>query len=118
VTITSILAFVWIRVHTVPGIIILSVFYGFFSGGFVSMPPVVMAYMTPDVRDLGTRLGQVFAVTSIGLLIGTPIGGAILSSTGGYLGVQLFTACCLISSAVLMATLRLVRSGPHLIAKT
>ncbi|KAJ5719062.1 hypothetical protein N7493_007517 [Penicillium malachiteum] len=118
VTVTSILAFVWIRVHTVPGIIILSVFYGFFSGGFVSMPPVVMAYMTPDVRDLGTRLGQVFAVTSIGLLIGTPIGGAILSSTGSYLGVQLFTACCLIASAVLFASVRFVRTGPVLIAKT
>ncbi|KAJ5106276.1 hypothetical protein N7456_002951 [Penicillium angulare] len=118
VTITSILAFVWISVHTVPGIIVLAVFYGFFSGGFVSMPPVVMAYMTPDVRDLGTRLGQVFATTSIALLIGTPIGGAILSKTGSYLGVQLFTGCCLIASAVLFASLRVVRSGPHLIYKT
>lgn len=111
VTITSILAFVWIRVHTVPGIIILAVFYGFFSGGFVSLPPVVMASMTPDVRDLGTRLGMVFAITSIGLLIGTPIGGAILNDTNQYLGVQLFTACCLIASATLFASVRLVRSG-------
>lgn len=118
VTITSILAFVWIRVHTVAGIIILAVFYGFFSGGFVSLPPVVMASMTPDVRDLGTRLGMVFAITSIGLLIGTPIGGAILSDTNQYLGVQLFTACCLVGSAALMASLRFVRSGPVLMSKT
>ncbi|KAJ6119263.1 hypothetical protein N7523_003543 [Penicillium sp. IBT 18751x] len=118
VTITSILAFVWIGVHTVPGIIILAVFYGFFSGGFVSLPPVVMASMTPDVRNLGTRLGMVFAITSIGLLIGTPIGGAILADTNTYLGVQLFTACCLVASAVLMATLRFVRSGPVLKSKT
>ncbi|KAJ5142628.1 uncharacterized protein N7515_001415 [Penicillium bovifimosum] len=111
VTITAILAFVWISVHTVPGIIILAVFYGFFSGGFVSLPPVVMASMTPDVRNLGTRMGMVFAITSIGLLIGTPIGGAILSRTNEYVGVQLFTACCLISSAVLMACVRLLRSG-------
>lgn len=118
VTITSILAFVWIRVHTVPGIIVLAVFYGFFSGGYVSLPPVVMASMTPDVRDLGTRLGMVFAITSIGLLIGTPIGGAILSDTHSYLGVQLFTACCLLASAMLMAILRFVRSGPVLRSKT
>lgn len=118
VTITSILAFVWIRVHTVAGIIILAIFYGFFSGGFVSLPPVVMASMTPDMRDLGTRLGMIFAITSIGLLIGTPIGGAILSDTHEYLGVQLFTACCLIASAALMATLRFVRSGPVLKSKT
>jgi len=111
VTITAILAFVWIRVHTVPGIIILSVFYGFFSGGFVSLPPVVMASMTPDVRNLGTRMGMVFTITSIGLLIGTPIGGAILSRTTQYIGVQLFTACCLITSAVLMACVRVLRTG-------
>lgn len=118
VTITSILAFVWISVHTVSGIIILSVFYGFFSGGFVSLPPVVMASMTPDVRDLGTRLGMLFAITSFSLLIGTPIGGAILSTTHKYLGVQLFTACCLVASAAIMAILRFLRSGPVLKCKT
>lgn len=118
VTITSILAFVWIGVHNVAGIIILAVLYGFFSGGFVSLPPVVMASMTPDVRDLGTRLGMMFAIVSFGLLIGTPIGGAILNDTNTYLGVQLFTACCLVASAILMATLRFVRSGPHLKVKT
>ncbi|KAK5795852.1 hypothetical protein VI817_005137 [Penicillium citrinum] len=117
VTITSILAFVWIGVHTVPGIIILAIFYGFFSGGFVSLPPVVMASMTPDVRDLGTRLGMMFAIVSFGLLIGTPIGGAILNDTHKYLGVQLFTSCCLVASALLMAILRFVRSGPHLKVK-
>lgn len=111
VAITAILAFVWIRVHTVPGIIILAIFYGFFSGGFVSLPPVVMASMTPDVRNLGTRLGMVFAIVSIGLLIGTPIGGAILARTHQYIGVQLFTACCLITSAALMVTVRLLRTG-------
>ncbi|KAJ5483894.1 MFS-type transporter dbaD [Penicillium diatomitis] len=117
VTITAILAFVWIGVHTLGGIIALAVLYGFFSGGFVSLPPVVMASMTPDIRDLGTRLGMVFAVTSIGLLVGTPIGGAIMSTTHEYLGVQLFTACCLVVSAGLMATLRFVRSGPTLMKK-
>lgn len=118
VTITAILAFVWIRVHTVSGIIILAVFYGFCSGGFVSLPPVVMASMTTDVRTLGTRMGMVFAITSIGLLIGTPIGGAILSKTNEYVGVQLFTACCLVTSAALMTCVRFLRSGPRFHVKT
>ncbi|KAJ5893330.1 hypothetical protein N7495_005021 [Penicillium taxi] len=118
VSITTILAFVWIGVHTTAGMIVLSILYGFFSGGFVSLPPVVMAYMTPDVRELGTRMGMVFAVTSIGVLIGTPIGGAILNKSGDYLGVQLFTGCCLVASSCLMAILRFVVSGPKLICKT
>lgn len=110
-TFTSILAFAWIGVHNTPGIIVLAILYGLCSGGFVSLPPVVMATMTQDVRELGTRLGMVFAVTSVGLLIGTPIGGAILSDSGSYLGVQLFTACCLITASIFFATLRFMRTG-------
>ncbi|KAE8352069.1 MFS general substrate transporter [Aspergillus coremiiformis] len=117
-TATAILAFVWIGVHNVPGIIILAILYGLTSGGFVSLPPVVMASMTKDIRDLGTRLGMVFSTTSIGLLIGTPIGGAILDRTHDYLGVQLFTACSLITAAAIFAALRLSRTGFNLAVKT
>ncbi|GAQ33602.1 hypothetical protein AtubIFM55763_008006 [Aspergillus tubingensis] len=116
-TATAILAFAWIGVHNAPGIIVLSVLYGLCSGGFVSLPPVVMVTLTKDIRDLGTRLGMVFAITSVGLLIGTPIGGAILSNSGSYLGVQLFTACCLITSASVFAALRFSRSSMRLIAR-
>ncbi|KAK1145908.1 hypothetical protein N8T08_003854 [Aspergillus melleus] len=116
-TATAILAFAWIGVHNVPGIIVLAILYGLCSGGFVSLPPVVMASLTKDIRDLGTRLGMIFATTSIGLLIGTPIGGAILNDTHKYLGVQLFTACCLITSASIFAALRFSRTGPRFLIK-
>lgn len=116
-TATAILAFAWIGVHNVPGIIVLAVLYGLCSGGFVSLPPVVMASLTKDIRDLGTRLGMMFATTSIGLLIGTPIGGAILNNTNTYLGVQLFAACCLITSASIFAALRYSRTGPRLLVR-
>ncbi|THC96239.1 hypothetical protein EYZ11_004273 [Aspergillus tanneri] len=108
---TGILSFAWIGVHNVPGIIVLAILYGLCSGGFVSLPPVVMASLTKDMRDLGTRLGMIFTTTSIALLIGTPIGGAILNNTNSYLGVQLFTACCLISSSSIFAALRISRTG-------
>ncbi|PKX94761.1 MCT family MFS transporter [Aspergillus novofumigatus IBT 16806] len=117
VTATAVLAFAWIGVHNVPGIIVLSVLYGLFSGGFVSLPPVVMVTLTKDIRDLGTRLGMIFATTSIGLLIGTPIGGAIMSDTHNYLGVQLFTACCIITAAAIFAALRFSRTGPRLLVR-
>ncbi|EAW08219.1 MCT family MFS transporter [Aspergillus clavatus NRRL 1] len=116
-TATAILAFAWIGVHNVPGIICLAVLYGLCSGGFVSLPPVVMVTLTKDIRDLGTRLGMIFSMTSIGLLIGTPIGGAILSDTHQYLGVQLFTACCLVTSAAIFAALRFSRTGFRLLVR-
>lgn len=117
VAFTSSLAFIWISVHSGAGMVILTIFYGFLSGGFVSLPPVVMASLTSDMRNFGTRLGMVFAIMSVALLIGTPIGGAILGSTQRYLGVQLFTACCLMASAILLAILRFACSGFVLLRK-
>ncbi|KAL7800587.1 major facilitator superfamily domain-containing protein [Trichoderma afarasin] len=116
--ITATLAYCWAAVHTTSGIIALSALYGFFSGGFVSLIPVVLITITQDLRKLGTRLGMCFALESIGLLIGTPIGGAILNSTGSYLGVQMFCGSCLAACAVLLLSVRLLRSGPILMYKT
>ncbi|KAL4808680.1 major facilitator superfamily domain-containing protein [Aspergillus unguis] len=117
VTVTAILSFVWVGVHTVPGIIVLSVLYGIFSGGFVSLPPVVMASLTKDMRELGTRMGMVFAITSVGLLVGTPIGGAILNDTHKYLGVQLFTGCAIAVSGFIFLGVRISRTGLRLIIR-
>ncbi|KAK4070655.1 hypothetical protein Trihar35433_5122 [Trichoderma harzianum] len=100
--ITALLAYCWIAVNSTTGIIALSIFYGFFSGGFVSLPPVIMTALTKDLRDLGTRLGMFFAVVSLALLVGTPIGGAILTGSNSYLGVQIFCGSCL---AVLQSAL-------------
>jgi hypothetical protein len=77
-----------------------------------------MMEITPDIRKLGTRLGMCFALESIGLLIGTPIGGTIISRTGLYLGVQLFCGSCLAACAVILSAIRLLRSGPALMYKT
>ncbi|KAH8700604.1 putative MFS monocarboxylate transporter [Talaromyces proteolyticus] len=116
--VSSLLAFCWIAVGSSTGIIILSLLYGFFSGGFVSLPPVVMMTITSDLRSFGTRLGMSFAICSIALLIGTPIGGAILSNTNSYIGVQSFCGACLASCALLMFTIRVIRSGPKILYRT
>ncbi|KAL1884849.1 hypothetical protein Plec18167_001504 [Paecilomyces lecythidis] len=116
-TATGTLALCWIAVHNAPGIIILAILYGFCSGGFVSLPPVVMVTLTKDMRDLGARLGMCFAFISVAMLIGTPIGGAILNQSHNYLGVQLFTGCCITTGAVLMLILRFSRTGPTLFVR-
>lgn len=115
---TALMAFCWIAVHSVSGIIILALLYGFFSGSFVSLPPVVMMSITKDFRDLGTRLGMLFALCSVAVLTGTPIGGAILSDSNSYLGVQLFCGLCLAACAVVMVFLRVLRVGWSLTART
>ncbi|EHK16893.1 uncharacterized protein TRIVIDRAFT_161984 [Trichoderma virens Gv29-8] len=116
--ITATLAYCWVAVNSTSGIVVLSALYGFFSGGFVSLIPVVMMTITQDLRKLGTRLGMCFALESVALLIGTPIGGIILHSTGSYLGVQLFCGSCLAACVVILLSVRLLRSGPKLVYKT
>ncbi|KAK2765351.1 hypothetical protein FQN54_008197 [Arachnomyces sp. PD_36] len=117
-SVTALLGYCWIAINSAAGVIVLSILYGFFSGGFVSLPPVLLMGLTSDMRDFGTRLGMSFAICSIGVLIGAPIGGAIIGAMDGkYLGVQLFTGSCIATGASTAIFLRFYRTGPKLFVK-
>jgi predicted MFS family arabinose efflux permease len=111
---TTALAYCWAAVQSKSGIITLSALYGFFSGGFVSLVPVGVINISRDHHNIGARLGMCFAIESVGLLVGTPIGGAILSNTGSYLGVQMFCGSCLAFCTVLFVAIRFLQSGMRL----
>lgn len=111
---SGILALCWIGIHNLPGMIIFSILYGFFSGGFVSLPPVALVSLTPDLRTLGTRMGQAFSVASLGLLVGSPVAGAIADSTGSYLGLQLFSGLTVVLTGILLIWTRFVKVGAAL----
>lgn len=110
-TITGILALGWIGVTTQGGLIAFACLYGFFSGGFVSMPPVAITTLTPDHRTLGTRMGQCFFFSAFGLMCGTPVSGAILKSTGSWLGVQLFSGITIFITGMLLLCARVASKG-------
>lgn len=116
-TVTGILAMCWIAIKTLPGVIAFAALYGFFSGGFVSMPPVALVSLTPDPRTLGTRMGQCFFFSAFGLLCGTPVSGAILSDTGSWLGVQLFSGLTIFLTGVLLVMARVSSKGWGLFVK-
>jgi hypothetical protein len=77
----------------------------------VSVPPVALVTLTPDMRKLGTRMGQCFFISSLGLLIGSPVSGAIVSNTGSYLGLKLFSGLGLIFTGLLVAWARISKTG-------
>jgi MFS family permease len=108
---SGLLALCWIGVHNLPGILIFAILYGFFSGGFVSLPPVALVSLTPDMRTLGTRMGQAFFVASLGLLIGSPVAGEILTKTGSYLGLQLFSGLTVFLTGILLIWTRYAKVG-------
>jgi len=105
------LALCWIAIHHLPGIVVFAILYGFFSGGFVSLTPIALVSLTPDIRTLGTRMGQAFFVASLGLLVGSPVSGEILTKTGGYLGLQLFSGLTVFLTGILLIWTRYAKVG-------
>ncbi|KAB8556635.1 hypothetical protein FH972_025671 [Carpinus fangiana] len=103
--------------HSLAGIIIQCLFYGFFSGTFVSLPPTVLVTLTKNRALIGTRMGMCFSINSIGLLIGTPIAGAILGSNNNFTGIWIFGGVMALSSAIIMSAARILKTGPKLMAK-
>ncbi|PGH18625.1 hypothetical protein AJ79_00404 [Helicocarpus griseus UAMH5409] len=114
---SGVLGFGWIGIHSPAGAIVLVALYGFSAGGFVSVSPVVYMNITPDLRDFGTRLGMSFVMCSLGSLMGTPIGGAIIHRTGGYVGVAVLVGVCFFVSAGIMVVARILLTGPKLFAR-
>ncbi|EKG15939.1 Major facilitator superfamily [Macrophomina phaseolina MS6] len=98
----------WISVTNRAGNIAFSALYGFFSGGVVSLAPVVLTHITPDLNMLGTRLGMVSVLKGIGSLIGPPISGALLGASEDYLGLQLFAGLSLMVTALFSILLYLM----------
>ncbi|KAI1131959.1 MFS general substrate transporter [Nemania abortiva] len=108
VFLSSVSIFYWTSVSNIAGSIAFSVLYGFFSGGVVAFAPVVLTSLTEDLSYLGTRLGVLNIFKGIGSVVGAPIGGAILQTSGGYLGMQLFSAFSVLLTAVFAGVLQLM----------
>ncbi|KAI0753291.1 monocarboxylate permease [Daedaleopsis nitida] len=68
---------VWLPSRNTASITAFAVFYGLFSGAYVSLLPTYIATISP--REVyGARLGSVYLVIGIATLVGTPTGGAFL----------------------------------------
>jgi predicted MFS family arabinose efflux permease len=79
----GILQYCLIAADTSASVIVLMVFYGFFSGTLVSLPATCYVHLAGPTRRglIGTWMGMGFAFVSLGMLCGTPITGAILNAS-------------------------------------
>lgn len=115
------MALAWIATKSSASLIVISILYSFFSGGLMALPPAVIVFLSPSMAEIGTRIGMAFFVGSLGVLIGSPIAGAILDAQsprdqGSHLvlgeevfwGVLVFTGVVLVASGVLMSGTRYV----------
>jgi len=76
---SSVMLFAWIGIHTLADFVVFCVLFGFFSGILISANPVAIAHpvISPTPGVIGTRLGMQWFATSIGVLVGAPIAGAL-----------------------------------------
>ena len=110
---SGILALSWTSVDSVASTLIFALFYGFFSGGTVSLVPPMVVSTAPDKLNLGTRMGMVLTCASLGVLIGNPVAGAILSSghAGSFTGLQVFGGDVLIVATVCLVAVKILRAS-------
>ena len=106
---TAVLLFAWIGIDNEPGLIVFAILFGFCSGTFVSLPPVTVVTLSPHLGVVGVRLGMTFFLTSLGLLVGAPIGGAILQH--GWAGLQAWGGACIAVATICMAGARVAKGG-------
>ncbi|KAJ2980241.1 hypothetical protein NUW58_g6998 [Xylaria curta] len=109
------LSFAWIGITNIPGLIVFIALYGFFSGAFLTLPFSAVVTLSPHMGVVGVRLGMSCAAVGLGLLIGTPVGGAVLRA--GWIALQTFGGSALLLSAILIASSRIAKVGPSIAAK-
>ncbi|KAG1789940.1 major facilitator superfamily domain-containing protein [Suillus plorans] len=61
-------------------VVVLGLAYGYFSGVYIALLVPLMAVLTPDLSELGARIGICFTFSSFGTLLGGPISGDFLGS--------------------------------------
>ncbi|KAG2748944.1 MFS general substrate transporter [Suillus brevipes Sb2] len=77
--ISSALIFSMIGLHSVASVSLIGVSYGFFAGGCIALVAPLISYLTPEVSDIGARMGMSFTISGKSVL-GAPICGAVLTS--------------------------------------
>ncbi|ORY10279.1 putative MFS transporter [Clohesyomyces aquaticus] len=105
----------WILVLWLPGAsaaatIAFTVLFGFFSGGSVSLlTPLVMA--VSPMAEVGFRMGIVLFVTGVGMLVTSPICGAIADLDDGWTKVKIFAGVFCLAGTTFILVARLRKTG-------
>ena len=107
----------WIPANSNLALILFAVFFGFASGTIVSMTPALVAQIS-DVRQIGVRTGTLYTFVAIAVLVGNPIGGALVSQdNGSYVHLQIYAGCTMIAGTLFLMASRISLVGWKLAVK-
>lgn len=104
-----------IGLNVMSSVVVVGVIYGYFSGVYIALQVPLVTMMTPDLSELGARMGLCFFFTSFGSLLSGPISGALLTSQYKWLIPSLFSGIiCLVGCMVFVVMrLKICRTGNH-----
>ncbi|KAF2475158.1 MFS general substrate transporter [Lindgomyces ingoldianus] len=117
---SALILFFFRFVNNLGGLVAISVIYGFISGGMISLPPPIIASLTPNSRELGTKMGMAYTVAAFGGLVGNPIAGAAKRASKGlrksdvqneFQGVWLVAAVGMVIATGLLVLTKYLRAG-------
>lgn len=113
---SSVLAFGWIGVTSTAGAIVFCLLYGCFSGALISLVlTVISAILCPNPHVIGVRIGMICIFCSVGILVGSPLGGLILHN--GWISLQAFAGAMLMIGAFGIWLIRFLKVGATFQAK-
>lgn len=106
---------IWIPVTSSAGIIIFSAIFGFASGAYVSLGPSLIMQISP-LPKVGQRVGSMYAMASLGALVGSPIGGQLIKNwRGRYTGLMVFSGVMEFGGFFFFALARWYQKGFQLV---
>lgn len=117
VVMSGIIILAWVKAEEQSGLVAISFFLGFASGSIQAILPANVASLCPDLSMLGTNMGMTMFASGLGLLIGSPVAGAILEkqsmAAGGptYWGALTFAGVTVIVGGLLLLVVRVIRAG-------
>lgn len=105
-TCSGLLVFAMFGVGTPAGLIVVSLLYGLFSGGFVSLMSPALISLAKDHNEIGIRLGMGMLVMAFAGLTGTPITGVLLDKYGRAAPIIFSGVSVLLGSAIILFAAR------------
>jgi MCP family monocarboxylic acid transporter-like MFS transporter 10 len=70
--------FLWLLGDTIAVLVVFVGIYGFAASNINALPASAVGQITPD-GSLGARIGAFYSVIAVASLVGTPIGGALIT---------------------------------------
>ncbi|KAG1820082.1 major facilitator superfamily domain-containing protein [Suillus variegatus] len=103
ITACSVIILSMIALNNIFGAVAIGIAYGYVAGTYISLLIPLVVILTPDLSELGARMGICFTFTAFGALLSGPVAGALLSSQYRWLIPSLFSGIiCLVGSLVLV----------------